>query len=90
MNGNLFVDKSITTSSISSTALKLNAGASLNTGSYSGANSVNNPYGPNIIVANNFASISQAISVGSGGTGLLYTGGYGNSGASISYLSWWR
>ncbi|MBU6224038.1 MAG: filamentous hemagglutinin N-terminal domain-containing protein, partial [Burkholderiales bacterium] len=52
MNGNLFVDKSITTTSTTTTALKLNAGASLNTGAYSGSNSVNNPYGPNIILAN--------------------------------------
>ena len=84
LNGNLFIDKSITTSSTSSSALKLNAGASLSTGAYSGTNSVNNPYGPNIILASDFSSTSQTISVGSGGTGLLYTGGYDNSGASLS------
>jgi hypothetical protein len=84
LNGNLFVDKSISTASTSSTALKLNAGSSLTTGSYSGTNSVNNPYGPNIILANNFSSTNQSISVGSGGKGLLYTGGYGNSGASLA------
>lgn len=84
LSGNLFVDKSITTASTSSTALKLNAGSSLSTGPYSGTNSVNNPYGPNIILASDFSTTNQSISVGSGGKGLLYTGGYGNSGALLA------
>ena len=82
MNGNIFIDRNISTTSTSPNALVLNAGESLLPGTnYAGINA-NNPYGSNIVLTN-----GRTISVGTGGTGKLYTGGFDNSGLQLaSYL----
>lgn len=78
-NGNLFVERSISTNS----NLTLNAGESISIVSPYTATNSNNPYGPNIIL-----TPSQTITVGSNSTGKLYTGGFSNSGATLAaYLS---
>ncbi len=80
-SGNLFVEQNIaaasTSSDATSPALKLGAGTSFSVG----ADSTNayNPYGPNIILTS-----GKTLTVGTGGTGLLYSGGFGNSGTQLA------
>ena len=79
-SGNLFVEQNVaanTSGLATSPALKLSAGASFSVGS----NSINayNPFGPNIILTS-----GKTLTAGTGGTGLLYSGGFGNSGAQLA------
>lgn len=82
MNGNIFIYRNISTTSTLPNALVLNAGESLLPGTnYAGINA-NNPYGPNIVLTD-----GRTISVGTLGSGKLYTGGFDNSGYQLaSYL----
>jgi hypothetical protein len=57
----------------------LNAGADLAVGAYTGATSSVNPYGFNIILGT-----GKTISVGSGGTGKLYSGSVAGSGQALT------
>jgi hypothetical protein len=68
-----------TTSSTSATALVLNAGADLAVGAYTGATSSVNPYGFNIILGS-----GKTITLGSGGTGKLYSGSVAGSGQALT------
>ena len=78
-NGNLFVNQNIATNSTNATALVLNAGADLAVGAYTGATSSVNPYGFNIILGT-----GKTITVGSGGTGKLYSGSVAGSGQALT------
>ena len=78
-NGNLFVNQNISTSSTSATAVVLNAGADLAAGAYTGATSNVNPYGFNIILGS-----GKTITLGSGGTGKLYSGSVAGSGQALT------
>ena len=78
-DGNVFVNQNIATTSTSSTALTVNAGANLAVGAYTGATSSVNPYGFNIILGS-----GKTITLGSGGTGKLYSGSVAGSGQTLT------